>query len=237
MSNTWFEFKQFTVHQDQCAFKVTTDSCLLAASVKAPGDPRICDIGTGTGVIALMLAQKFQRSSIHAVEIDTLSARQAGENVRRSPWNDKIDVYNQSIQQFSNHNKSTFDLVISNPPYYEDHLMSPDLRKNLARHNFKITRKELALAINTILNPQGQFYIILPPFAHDEMALELKTYGFILNRKLEIFTHPGKPLYRIIGCFSRKITPFETERLFIYAERDDYSVAFKTLLKDYYLAF
>ena len=163
MANSFFEFKQFTVHQEDCAFKVTTDACILGAYPEIPEPEKICDIGTGTGILSLMMAQKFSGAIIDAIEIDPLSAKQAGENFKSSPWDNRITVFNDSIQHFARQNKIKYDMVICNPPYFEDHLRSKDHRKNLARHNYKLSLSELAEYVKDLLTDMGYFYAILPP--------------------------------------------------------------------------
>ena len=143
MANSYFEFKKFKIYQDRSAFKVTTDACILGAYVHALNPDSICDIGTGTGIIALMLAQKYPGSTIDAVEIDRSSAIQAQENVKASPWSEKISIFNQSIQDFSIHNKRKYNLIVCNPPYYEDHLRPKDNQRHLAMHNYKISMKSI----------------------------------------------------------------------------------------------
>lgn len=237
MANSYFEFKKFTIQQDRCAFKVTTDACVLGAYVHALNPDSVCDVGTGTGIIALMLAQKFPGSKIDAVEIDKLSAVQARENVDASPWSERITVFNQSIQDFSTLNKKKYNLIVCNPPYYEDHLRSKDNQKNLTKHNYKISFKELAISINILLRDEGVFYTIMPAFAFGKLGEELERFNIRLFDKLGIHSKLGKPFYRYIGGFCRKTDSIKENTLIIYNENGEYSDGFKKLLKDYYLAF
>lgn len=237
MSNSYFEFKKFTIYQDRSAFKVTTDACILGAYVHALNTDSVCDIGTGTGILALMLAQKFPGSKIDAVEIDKLSAVQARENVDASPWSGRITIINQSIQDFSILNKKKYNLIVCNPPYYEDHLRSKDNQKNLTKHNYKISIKELANSINILLRDQGIFYTIMPTFPFDKLHGELERFNIRLFDKLGIHSKLEKPLYRYIGGFCRKTDGMKENTLIIYKENGEYSDNFKKLLKDYYLAF
>jgi len=237
MSSTYFEFRQFKIYQDKSAFKVTTDACILGAYAEALNPDSICDIGTGTGVIALMLAQKFPGAKIDAVEIDNLSAIQAIENARSSPWAGRISVFNKSIQDFSLSNKRKYRLIVCNPPYYEDHLKSKDYRNNLTKHNFKISIKELAVSIDDLLMDKGLFYTIMPPFSFNKLLAELEEHDIRLFNKLDIYSKLNKSLYRNIGGFSRKPQSMTRNTLFISNENGDYSDNYKQLLKDYYLAF
>ena len=237
MSKAYFEFKQFKIYQDKSAFKVTTDACILGAYVDTLNPDSICDIGTGTGVLALMLAQKFPGARIDAVEIDNLSAIQANENVHSSPWASRISVFNGSIQDFSVSNKRKYNLIVCNPPYYEDYLKSKDHRNNLTKHSFKISIKELAVSIDDLLMDNGLFYTIMPPFSFNKLKAELEVYDIGLFDKLDIYSKLNKPLYRNIGGFSRKPDCMTKNTIFISNENGDYSKSLKKLLKDYYLAF
>lgn len=237
MANSFFRFKQFKISQDKAAFKVTTDACILGAYVKSLNPGSIIDIGTGTGVIALMLAQKFMDAKIDAVEIDSLSAMQAQENVDSSPWVERISVINDNIQHFSDYSKKKYSLIVCNPPYYEDFLKSKDQRNNLTKHNIRISIKELAKSINDLLVDYGQFYTILPPFSFNKLQAELEMYDIRLFDKLDIYSRFGKPLYRNIGGFSREPSVMITKSLYISMENGDYSESLKDLLREYYLAF
>ena len=236
MANSYFEFKKFKIDQDRSAFKVTTDACILGAYAYAVNPDSICDIGTGTGIIALMLAQRFADSRIDAVEIDESSANQAQENVQASPWSERITVINQRIQDFSNLNNK-YKLVVCNPPYYEDHLRSKDNLKNLTKHNYKISIKELANSVNVLLSDDGIFFTIMPSFSFDKLQEELERWNISLFEKLSIHSRMSKPLYRYIGGFCKKTDALKENTLIIQNENGEYSDNFKKLLKDYYLAF
>ncbi len=237
MANSYFEFKKFTIYQDRSAFKVTTDACVLGAYVYALNPDSVCELGTGTGIIALMLAQKFPCSKIDAVEIDKLSAVQARENVDYSPWSERITVFNQSIQDFSTLSKKKYNLIVCNPPYYEDHFRSKDNQKNLTKHNYRISIKELAKSVNILLRDQGVFFTIMPTFSFGKLREELERYNIRLFDKMGLHSKLKKPLYRYIGGFCRKKDDMKENTLIIYDENGEYSDSFKKLLKDYYLAF
>lgn len=237
MANSYFEFKKFTINQGKSAFKVTTDACILGAYINASKADLICDIGTGTGVLALMLAQKFPNSKIEAVEIDNLSVIQAQENVNVSPWPDRITVYNESIQDFSINRGSNYNLIVCNPPYYEDHLKSKNNQNNLTRHNFRLSINELANSIDILLEDHGRFYTIMPPFSFQKLRLELGRFNIKLFEQLDIQSRLEKPLYRILGGFSRKPDKMKKNTLIIANDNGVYSEDYKKLLKDYYLVF
>ena len=237
MANSYFEFKKFRINQDKSAFKVTTDSCILGAYVSDTNAESICDIGTGSGILALMLAQRFQDSRIDAVEIDELSAIQARDNIKASPWPDRIDVFNESIQEFSISKAKKYDLIVCNPPFYEDHLKSRNRQNNITRHNYMFSIKELAGSINTLLQDHGIFYTIMPPFSFNRLQEELDVYDIRLIDKLSIHSSIKKPLYRNIGGFSRKTDEIKTNTLVISDDQGEYSEDYRKLLKDYYLEF
>ena len=237
MTNSYFEFKKFKINQDKPAFRVTTDACILGAYINPFDADLICDIGTGTGILALMLAQKFPESKIDAVEIDKISAIQAQENVNINPWSERIKIFNASIQDFSAHKKSKYSLIVCNPPFYQDHLKSKFKRNNLTKHNFRLSIKELANSINMLLNEEGIFYTIMPPFSLVKLQAELERFNIKIFDKLDIYSRLNKPLYRNIGGFSRKPDIMNENTLIISKDNDEYSDDYKNLLKDYYLVF
>lgn len=156
-----FRFKQFAVRQDRCPMKVGTDGVLLGAWAEVrPGDRRMLDVGTGTGLIALMLAQR-SAAWITAVDIDVECATQAAENFAASPWADRLDAVSVAVQRYDPVEK--FDLIVSNPPYYVDSLLSPDEGRNTARHAAGLPFGELAAAVVRLLSPGGRFALVLPP--------------------------------------------------------------------------
>jgi tRNA1Val (adenine37-N6)-methyltransferase len=183
-----------------------------------------------------MLAQKFPDSKIEAVEIDNISAIQAQENVNASPWPERITVFNESIQDFSIRESRRYNLIVCNPPFYEDHLKSTDERNNLTKHNFKFSIKELANSINILLQDHGIFYSIMPPFSFRKLQVELEGFNIKLIDKLVIHSKIKKPIYRIIGGFSRITESIKQDTLIISKDNGEYSDNLKKLLKDFYLA-
>lgn len=153
MSQPFFQFKQFTVWHDKCAMKVGTDGVLLGAWTPVESSARILDIGTGTGLVALMLAQRCSASVI-ALEIDETAAQQAAENITRSPWGNRIEVVCQDFRLYSNKNNSLkYDTIVSNPPYFTDSLKCPDSQRNTARHNDNLSYEELLKGVSNLLSP------------------------------------------------------------------------------------
>ena len=160
MPNNHFSFKQFTIFQDKSSFKVGTDGVLLGAVGAVNGAKKILDIGTGTGLIAIMLAQRSE-AGIVAIEPDEESYKQACDNVTLCPWSSRIDVENSDFQSY-NPGKEKFDLIVTNPPYFTNSLKNPDTRKSSARHNDSLTSVEILKGATKILEVDGKLQLILP---------------------------------------------------------------------------
>ena len=234
MANTYFQFKKFTVNQDKSAMKVCTDSCIFGAYASFKNPASILDIGTGTGLLSLMLAQKY-KCPIDAVEIDTLSASQAAENFLNSQWSERLNIYNESIQDFEGKCERQYDLIICNPPFFEDHLKSPDPQKNKAIHNDKMSYKDLVLAAKKLLANKGFFYVLLPEYQSSLFEIiALKQFLFPI-RKLTILNSDKTAVFRVITVFSPTKQEFVNETLIIKDADGGYTPTFKLLLKDYYL--
>lgn len=237
MPNTYFQFKQFIIHQDRCGMKLSTDAVILGALASNEQAERILDIGTGTGVIALMLAQRFAQSLVEGIEIDQDAFAQATENVASSPWNDRIQLSHQSFQTYSEKKPRNFDLIISNPPYFPDHIKSKDDQRNLALHNDALPFPDLVSGAATLLSPKGQFWVILPERQMQDLERLAIHQGLFPKHKVVIRNHPNAPVLRVVQAFSFLAdTPTETT-LYIRDEDRNYSKAYKKLLKDFLLDF
>lgn len=231
-----FRFKQFTVCQDRCPMKVGTDAVLLGAWVALRAtDRRVLDIGTGTGVIALMLAQRSE-ARITAIDIDPACAEQASENFAASPWADRLEVRCQPVQQYDPDER--FDLVVSNPPYFVDSLRSPDEGRNTARHTVDLTFDELAAAVLRLLSPGGRFALVLPPAEMQRFKSSSLGRLFPL-RWSEICSTPRRGVRRILAEFSAEPTPPPAvERLIIeQGGPDSYTPEYRRLTGPFYLKF
>lgn len=236
MSNSYFSFKQFTVFQDECAFKIGTDGVLLGASADISGSDKILDIGTGTGLIALMLAQRCG-GEITAIEPDIDSYRQAYRNVENSKWSNRIKVENTDLQSF-NPVDTKFDLIVTNPPYFINSLRNPDSREAAARHNDSLSSDEIMKGVSQLLSEDGRFQIIMP---YDEGNIFLAgavDYGFYCNSKLKIRPLPTSEIRRLILGFSRKRT-ITTEKFLTIerGKRHEFTDDYINLTKDFYLKF
>jgi tRNA1Val (adenine37-N6)-methyltransferase len=236
MSNNYFIFKQFTINQERAAFKVGTDGVLLGAAADIRGVKRILEIGTGTGLIALMLAQRSE-AEIVALEPDYESYNQAVENVQLSEWNSRIMVINSDLQSWYSETEK-FELIVTNPPYFTDSLKNPDIRKANARHNDSLTAEELLEGIATLLDETGKFQLILPYVEGNIFIAEAVKYGFYCNSILKIRPLPASEIRRLILTFSRKLTPPSEKFLTIEkGKRHEFTEEYKNLTKEFYLKF
>lgn len=237
MPNPYFKFKQFTIRQENTTLKVTTDACLLGAYAHADSPRKILDIGTGTGILALMAAQRYSESHVLGIEPDEEAALQAERNVINSPWENRVSIRNCRLQDFARENRSCFDLILCNPPYYSNQLASSNPRSRLARHSTDLNFQELSNAVDKLTSTKGCFFVILPPAQFDILKGELGIYGFKPFDKLLIYNVPGRPLYRISGGFSRNDLGESKTSLLIRNEKSAYTEAFRELLRDFYLEF
>jgi tRNA1Val (adenine37-N6)-methyltransferase len=239
LAKDYFRFKQFVVHQDQCAMKVCTDSCLFGAYVPAGEATSILDIGTGTGLLALMLAQRSQpEAQVEAVEIDPEAARQAAENVAASPWSDRVWVHPQSLQSFADTNTCTYDLILSNPPFFETSLRSPVAARTLARHTTDLHWEEILAFGEKFLRPSGHLWIMLPPAESADLTGLARVRSWHLSHRLRVFTREGEvgKCLRWVQAFRREPGDFSEQSLAIRTAEGAYSPEFISLLQPYYLA-
>ncbi len=236
--NTWFQFKQFTIHQEKCAMKVCTDACLFGAWVakkleeKKINADNILDIGCGTGLLTLMIAQKSS-AQIDAVEIDRNAFKQAEENILLSPWKKRINIHHNSITNYSAPEK--YELIICNPPFYENQLKSDKDERNTAMHATTLAYVELVVSIKTNLTDKGFAAVLLPHFEVKNFEETLLTQQLFIDEKLDVSHSPSHPFFRsgiIISNTKKKLSQCS---LSIKNTDNEYSNEFKELLKDYYL--
>ncbi len=236
MSNNHFTFKQFTVKQEKAAFKVGTDGVLLGATSDLSGEESVLDIGTGTGLIALMLAQRCN-ARIVAIEPDKGSYEQALDNVKESPFCERITVFNKSLQEFFP-GEEKFDLIVVNPPFFSDSLKNPDPRLSAARHNDNLTSEDILTGANRLLNEKGSLQLILPYVEGNVFIAEAADYGFYCNKILKIRPLPTSEIRRVVLSFSRaKIKPSESFLTIERGPRHEFTDDYKNLTKDFYLKF
>ncbi len=235
MANDYFKFKRFTIKQDKSAMKVCTDSCIFGASITYENPNRILDIGTGTGLLALMLAQRLT-AKIDAVELEKAAALQAKENVEASPWAKDINVSNCSIQEFVSTASHRYDLIVCNPPFFNKHLVSKEKNRNLAIHNDNtLSNIDLLRCVKKLISPIGHFFVMLPP--HEAKVFENLAIDFNLfvANVIEVYDNENSKVLRLILKFQNKKTTKNLTCLNIKKNKVEYSEAFAHLLEPYYL--
>lgn len=231
-----FQFKQFYLAQNNCAMKVGTDGVLLGSWADINQCKNILDVGTGTGLIALMLKQRSQKLNItdvniSALEIDDAAFLQATENFNNSPWKN-IDIYHADFNGFKLDSK--FDLVVSNPPYFVNSLKGPDESRNTARHTCSLSFKTLIQQFCHLTHEHGRLALVLPSDALDEIKLLVKEFNLYMSKLVFVYTKKNKPAKRILIEISKMTITLEKSELFIH-DNGDYSQDFISLTKDFYL--
>lgn len=238
MPNDSFAFKKFTIKQDKCAMKVGTDGVLLGAWVNTKNAKHILDVGTGTGLIALMMAQKSNDDVIiDAVDIDEQAYNQAIENVKNSSWANRINIYHTPFQYFADQKKE-YDLIVSNPPYFISSTKAPEDQRNYARHTDLLDYDELLFGVLKLLAPQGAFCVILPSKEGELFRDMAEKNGLFLTKLMRVKTREDKVEKRYIMRFEKTRNSFSEESIIIEKdERQSYTEEYKSLTKDFYLAF
>lgn len=232
MRNPYFQFKQFTVWHDKCAMKVGADGVLLGAWTPVLDAHRILDIGTGTGLVALMLAQR-SRAAITALEIEPLAAAQAAENIARSPWQERVEVV---VGDFNHYRPNTrFDVIVSNPPYFVDSMKCPDSQRSVARHNNELTYTDLLQGVSALLAPNGAFTLVIPTDVADRVKEIAQAHCLYPSRQLDVITKPGGAPKRTLITFTFIQQECQLEELLTEVARHQYSDAYVALTKEYYL--
>ena len=240
-----FDFKQFRVRQDRCAMKVGTDGVLLGAW--AEGGQRILDIGTGTGVIALMMAQRFPKAQIVGIDVDAEACQQARQNAAESPFADRVEVQQTAVQNYlassaSHHEPDAttgthfFDSIVSNPPFFVDSLTNPDPRKALARHTDTLSFADLFSAVSRLLSGNGVFSAVIPFDASEDFCSYAYFSGLYLSRQYLVKTKDNKPVKRCLLAF-RKQRPqaLECLEVCLQEENGERSGWYQQLTSDFYL--
>ena len=242
MSNSFFQFKQFLIHQDRCAMKVTTDACLFGAWAANESQKsklkikNVLDIGAGTGLLSLMLAQKNSSCTIDAIEIDDEAYQQAQENMAASPFAERTHIMHGDAKTFPFTKK--YDLIISNPPFYEKEIKSSDKKKNIAHHHSGLSLDKLMGVIKSNLSSHGIFYLLLPFKRSKEVETMLLKQKLFVSKIVFVKQSTKHDYFRVMiqGKLHNENTP-ETfiEEISVWDDRQQYTDEFKELLKDYYL--
>lgn len=235
MESKPFKFKNFSVAQDRTTHKVGTDSVLLGAWVNIrQNDKFVLDIGTGSGVIALMLAQRTnQEAKIDAVDIEANDVEQATENAWTSPWPDKIAVYLAPVQQFEP--QRHYDLIVTNPPYFVNSLLPPDKKRSRARHTNTLPFEDLLKSISRLLDNRGRAAVILPPAEGSRFLKLAQTFKLFPIRKTSFRSRPHKPVERLLLELAFEGECSTEGELILYAESRTWAPDYQDLVKEFYI--
>ncbi len=236
--NNYFKFKQFTITQEKSAMKVGIDGVLLGAWALAESPSAILDVGAGTGLIALMMAQRFPAASVDAVEIDTAACEDARFNFGQSLWNERLRLFQTSFQQFAEEWVTKYDLIVSNPPFFENSVNVKTASRELARNSENMNPDELFAGVGKILSKNGIFAVVFPFQRFDELVQVASKNGLFLKRFVKIKPNPEKPFHRILAEFSKNEGIVSEEELIIESmKHDDYTDDYRALTRNFYLKF
>ena len=234
MSNV-FKFKKFEVDQTGCAMKINTDGVLLGAIVGHAAPIHILDIGTGTGVIALMLAQRYPKAKIDAVEIDDSAAAAAERNCLNTAFSDNITVHHRAIEKYDTDTK--YQLIVSNPPYFINDLKSADKRKELARHADEDFFALLLQKVAGMLAEDGLLWLVLPVKQAEKVIVNAVLFKLFPSKIIRVYSDHSKTAFRHIICLGFKSEAILHEDFYIYESQAVYTSQYKAALKDFLLAF
>ena len=234
-----FKFKKFVIYQDKSAMKIGTDGVLLGAWCAQGFKPEsILDIGSGTGVIALQLVQRFDAETVDAVEIDEQAYEQTVENFERSDWADRLFCYHSNFNDFADEfaqEEETYDLIVSNPPFYTDNYESEDSARNKARFTSSLSFDDLILGTSKLLSENGFFSVIIPYKEEDIFIIQAKKSGLFLTKRCKVKGTPNSDFKRSLLEFSKKPSEILDEELIIELSRHQYTDEYIDLVKDFYL--
>tara|TARA_A100000171_G_scaffold232_1_gene374 strand:- start:180 stop:899 length:720 start_codon:yes stop_codon:yes gene_type:complete len=237
MANSFFQFKQFRIEQGNCGMKVTTEGCLFGALNLTPNSfspSRILDIGTGTGLLALMKAQQTE-ACIDAIEIDKTAFQQAKTNFKNSPWSNRLSVIHTDLLEFQPN--CLYDQIICNPPFFQDNQLGSNNQKNKAIHNSSLPFEDLATSISRLIHPEkGIASVLYPEYEMGLFSQKMQERGFYVVADIKIHNQRDKPIFRRVKSFSQIKPELEIAETFIIKEESGgYTYQFINLLKDYYL--
>ena len=230
MANDYFQFRNFTVHQSRCAMKVGTDGTLLGAWAR--GGKAVLDIGTGTGLVALMMAQRFPASRVVGIDIDSEAVGQAVENAVASPFAERVSIVEADARAFS---AVPFNAVVCNPPYFVDSLECPDKQRTLARHTSALTYGELMSATRRLLADDGELSLVIPFDCKSRLEQEAMLAGFFKVRECAVKTTPRKQPRRYLLAFRKHPCEPELSEGIIEVQPGIRSAWYQELTKDFYL--
>jgi tRNA1Val (adenine37-N6)-methyltransferase len=233
-----FRFKQFTVDQSGCAMKINTDGVLLGALAQSDHPESILDIGTGTGVITLMLAQRFPDALIEGVEIDEAAAQTAQRNFTHSPFADKLTLHAASFEVFFEaHPHKKFDLIVTNPPFYINSLKSPGAARQMAKHTDKDFFERMVSAAAAHLTGNGTFWLILPPATASLVKVQARKHHLHLKHVVQILSYPVSVPHREILVFSSFAQEVTITDFVIYDSPKQYSTPYRIAFQHFFIIF
>ncbi|WP_258103715.1 tRNA1(Val) (adenine(37)-N6)-methyltransferase [Marinoscillum sp. MHG1-6] len=234
MPNSYFQFKQFRVEQGKAAMKVTTEGCIFGGLVEVQDScVRVLDIGAGTGLLSLMIAQKRTNVEIEAVEIEQDAYDQCQHNFSQSPWTNRLQVIHHSVQNFKA--EGDYDLIISNPPFFKNSLKGAQKNEQLAKHELGLTQRDLIDVVIRLLSDDGAFWVLYPEQEADQFQQLALLKGLYCQKEWIIRNHSQGPAFRIVRSYSKKGSSFSSLE-FVIKNEGEYTPQFINLLSDFYLA-
>lgn len=234
--NNYFQFKQFRIIQEQSAMKIGIDGVLLGAWTNTSKVKTILDVGTGTGLLSIMMAQR-SNALITAIEIEKNAADEAIKNVTDSPWKDRINVQHTSFQDFVGSNTKKFDLVVSNPPYFSNALKAKNEKRNLARHNDNLTYNELLIGANNLLSDAGIISIILPHSMLGNILMLAENINLHIQKITVIKSKPSREPHRVLIQLGKVKCDVQKSTFVIYEDNNSFTRSFRELTHQFYLKF
>lgn len=231
-----FQFKQFAVNQQLNAMKIGTDGVLLGAWSPIENVKKVLDIGAGTGLLSLMIAQRNSTALIDAIEIDLLGFQECQSNILQSAWAERIKCYHSDFQFFKLNEKSVYDLIISNPPFFSEQVFSENQQRNQARSQSALPFQILIERSAELLSDNGKFCVVIPYKEQQKFTEIARQNGLFLQKELLVQGHIGKPIKRSLLCFStKKEVKIHSQTLIIEEHRHQYTAFYKQLTQDFYL--
>lgn len=233
--NNYFRFKQFTIVQEMSAMKVGVDGVILGSWINTNGIQSFLDVGTGTGLLALMAAQRSE-ATVMAIDIDGPSCQEAEQNAKNSPWHDRIRVIHISLQEMAKNGHPKFNAIISNPPYFMNSSRPGDIRRSSARHADHLSFLDFLTCSRQLLLPGGTISVILPADTAAYFVSTALDHGLYLNRLTRIRHFPGKPFHRHLMEFTDRNNPV-SESILTIDSGNGFTEEYRNLTRDFYLAF
>ncbi len=230
-----FRFKQFSVEQDMCAMKVNTDGVLLGVWTDAGTAKTVLDIGTGTGVIAMMMVQKNNKAIVDAMDIDINCYLQAKGNFQGSIWNKRLNVFHSLLQEFYPERK--YDVIVSNPPYFVDDFKTGNHQKNIAKHSIALSYKELFSGINRLLIENGKAFISAPSFRYFQIETIAQVEELFITKSTDVIAIEGKNPYLTLLQLERKESKREKSSITIQSKDGNFTEEYKAITREFYLKF